>query len=243
MHEGFVSTDLGLRGIPAAAEEIMVARDIALSELTGTPVHIAHVSTAAAVRLLRDAKARGVPVTGEVTPHHLLLTDETLRAWDSNAKMAPPLRSKRDVEACREALADGTLDAIATDHAPHALTDKEVELDHAANGIVGLETAVALCLTHLVREGVLDLPTVIARLTVGPARVLGLPGGSLAAGAPGDVTVLDLAREHVIEPARFRSKARNTPFGGRPCVGAPWLTVVGGRVVMRDGVVAGESGP
>ncbi len=126
MHEGFVSTDLGLRGIPAAAEEIMVARDIALADLTGTPVHIAHVSTAAAVRLLRDAKARGVPVTGEVTPHHLLLTDEALRAYDSNAKMAPPLRSKRDVEACREALADGTLDAIATDHAPHALTDKEV---------------------------------------------------------------------------------------------------------------------
>jgi dihydroorotase len=243
MHEGFVSTDLGLRGIPAAAEEIMVARDIALADLTGTPVHIAHVSTAAAVRLLRDAKARGVPVTGEVTPHHLLLTDEALRAYDPNAKMAPPLRSKRDVEACREALADGTLDAIATDHAPHALTDKEVELDHAANGIVGLETAVALCLTHLVRERVVDLPTLIARLTVGPARVLGLPGGSLAPGAPGDVTVLDLAQEHVIEPARFRSKARNTPFGGRACVGAPWLTVVGGQVVMRAGVVAGESGP
>ena len=213
----------------------MVARDIALAELTGTPVHIAHVSTAAAVRLLRDAKARGVPVTGEVTPHHLLLTDEALRAYDANAKMAPPLRSKRDVEACREALADGTLDAIATDHAPHALTDKEVELDHAANGIVGLETAVALCLTHLVRERVLDLPTLIARLTAGPARVLGLPGGSLAPGAPGDVTVLDLAQEHVIEPARFRSKARNTPFGGWACVGAPWMTVVGGRVVMRDG--------
>jgi dihydroorotase len=221
----------------------MVARDIALAELTGTPVHIAHVSTAAAVRLLRDAKARGVAVTGEVTPHHLLLTDETLRAYDANAKMAPPLRSKRDVEACREALCDGTLDAIATDHAPHALTDKEVELDHAANGIVGLETAVALCLTHLVRERVLDLPTLITRLTAGPARVLGLPGGSLTPGAPGDVTVLDLAREHVIEPARFRSKARNTPFGGWACVGAPWMTVVGGRVVMHGGVVAGDGGP
>jgi dihydroorotase len=177
-----------------------------------------------------------------VTPHHLILTDEALRAYDPNAKMAPPLRSKRDVEACREALADGTLDAIATDHAPHALTDKEVELDHAANGIVGLETAVALCLTHLVRERVLDLSTLIARLTAGPARVLGLPGGSLAPGAPGDVTVLDLAREHVIEPARFRSKARNTPFGGHAVVGAPWLTVVGGRVVMREGRVAGDSG-
>jgi len=239
MHEGFVSTDLGLRGIPAAAEEIMVARDVALAELTGTRVHIAHVSTAAAVRLLREAKARGVPVTGEVTPHHLLLTDETMRRYDANAKMAPPLRSKRDVEACREALADGTLDAIATDHAPHALSDKEVELEHAANGIVGLETAVALCLTHLVRERVLDLPTLVARLTVGPARVLELPGGSLRPGGPGDVTILDLEREHVIDPARFHSKGRNTPFGGWRCVGAPWMTVVAGRVVMQEGRVTG----
>jgi dihydroorotase len=237
MHEGFVSTDLGLRGIPAAAEEIMVARDIALAELTGTPVHIAHVSTAAAVRLLRDAKARGVPVTGEVTPHHLLLTDEALRAYDANAKMAPPLRGKRDVEACREALADGTLDAIATDHAPHALTDKEVELDQAAHGVVGLETAVALCLTHLVRGGALDLRTFVTRLTAGPARVLGLPGGSLSPGGPGDVTVLDLEREHVIDPARFQSRARNTPFAGWACVGGPWMTVVGGRVVMREGAL------
>lgn len=242
MHEGVVATELGLRGIPAAAEEIMVARDIALAELTGQRVHIAHVSTAAAVRLLRDAKARGVPVTGEVTPHHLILTDEALRTYDTNAKMAPPLRAKRDVEACREALADGTLDAIATDHAPHATTDKEVELDRAANGIVGLETAVALCLTHLVRERVLDLGTLVARLTAGPARVLDLPGGSLTPGAPGDLTLLDLDREHTIEPARFYSKSRNTPFAGWRCIGAPWMTIVGGRVVMRDGVVSPGSG-
>ncbi len=238
MHEGSISTDLGLRGIPAAAEEILVARDIALAELTGHRVHIAHVSTTAAVRLLRDAKARGVPVTGEVTPHHLLLTDEAMRSYDANAKMAPALRPKRDVEACREALADGTLDAIATDHAPHALTDKEVELDQAANGVIGLETAAALCLTHLVREGVLDLPTLITRLTVGPARVLDLPGGSLTPGAPGDVTILDLERAHTIDPARFYSRSRNTPFGGRACVGAPWMTVVGGRIVMREGTLA-----
>jgi len=242
MHEGVVATELGLRGIPAAAEEIMVARDIALAELTGQRVHIAHVSTAAAVRLLRDAKARGVPVTGEVTPHHLILTDEALRTYDTNAKMAPPLRAKRDVEACREALADGTLDAIATDHAPHATTDKEVELDRAANGIVGLETAVALCLTHLVRERVLDLGTLVARLTAGPARVLDLPGGSLTPGAPGDLTLLDLDREHTIEPARFYSKSRNTPFAEWRCIGAPWMTIVGGRVVMRDGVVGPGSG-
>jgi dihydroorotase len=242
MHEGFVSTDLGLRGIPAAAEEIMVARDIALAELTGHRVHIAHVSTAAAVRLLRDAKARGVPVTGEVTPHHLVLTEETLRSYDPNAKMAPPLRGKRDVEACREALADGTLDAVATDHAPHALADKEVELDQAANGIVGLETAVPLCLTHLVRQRVLDLPTLIARLTVGPARVLDLPGGSLTSGAPGDVTILELDREHTVDPTRFHSRGRNTPFGGWPCVGGPWMTIVGGRVVMEERVVKGITG-
>lgn len=241
MHEGFASTDLGLRGIPAAAEEILVARDIALAELTGHRVHIAHVSTAAAVRLLRDAKARGVPVTGEVTPHHLLLTDEALRSYDPNAKMAPPLRGKRDVEACREAIAGGTLDAIATDHAPHALTDKEVELDQAANGVVGLETAVALCLTHLVRERVLDLPTLVARFTVGPARVLDLPGGSLTPGAPGDVTILDLDRAHTIDPRRFESKSRNTPFGGWACVGAPWMTIVGGRIVMADGGI--KEGP
>ena len=237
MHEGFVSTDLGLRGIPAAAEEVMVARDIALAELTGTALHIAHVSTIAAIRLVRDAKARGVPVTAEVTPHHLILTDEALRAYDPTAKMAPPLRSKRDVEACREALADGTLDAVATDHAPHALADKEVELDHAANGIVGLETAVALCLTHLLRARVLELPTLIARLTVGPARILDLPGGTLTPGAPGDVTVLDLDRSHTVDPARFQSKGRNTPFGGWALVGGPVLTVVGGQVVMQDGAI------
>jgi dihydroorotase len=235
MHEGSVATQLGLRGIPGAAEEILVARDIALAELTGTPVHIAHVSTTAAVRLIRDAKARGVPVTGEVTPHHLLLTDEALRAYDANAKMAPPLRGKRDVEACREGLADGTLDALATDHAPHALADKEGELDHAANGIVGLETAVALALTHLVRPGLLDLPTLVARLTTGPARVLGLPGGRLSPGAVGDLTILDLDRAYAIEPPRFQSRGRNTPFGGWPCVGGPWATVMGGQVVMREG--------
>ncbi len=239
MHEGFVSTDLGLRGIPAAAEEIMVARDVALAELTGQRVHIAHVSTAAAVRLLRDAKTRGVPVTGEVTPHHLILTEEALRGYDPNAKMAPPLRTKRDVEACREALADGTLDAIATDHAPHALADKEVELDQAANGVVGLETAVALCLTHLVRTRVIELGTLIARFTVGPARVLDLPGGSLTPGAPGDVTIVDLDWEHTIDPTRFYSKSRNTPFGGFACVGMPWMTVVGGHVVMSERVVKG----
>src|SRR5215467_13139553 len=190
MNEGLVSTELGLRGQPAAAEDAMVARDIVLAELTGAHVHIAHVSTAGAVRMIRDAKARGIRVTTEVTPHHLLLTDDAVRSWDPNTKMAPPLRGKRDVEAVLEALADGTIDCIATDHAPHALSEKEDEFAEAANGIVGLETAVSVLLDRLVRPGVIDLATLVTRLSVAPARLLGLPGGTLAAGAPADITVL-----------------------------------------------------
>jgi dihydroorotase len=231
MHEGLVSTELGLAGQPSAAEEVMVARDILLAELTGAHVHIAHVSTAGAVRLVRDAKARGVHVTAEVTPHHLLLTDEAVRAYDPNTKMAPPLRGKRDVEALREALADGTIDCVATDHAPHALAEKEDEFAEAANGIVGLETAVALLLDRLVRPGLLDLATLVARLSVAPARLLGLPGGSLAPGAPADITVLDLEQPWTVDPAAFKSRSRNTPFGGWTGTGAPWMTIVGGAPV------------
>jgi dihydroorotase len=231
MNEGVVSTELGIPGAPAAAEEIMVARDIVLAELTGAHVHIAHLSTAGAVRLVRDAKARGVKVTAEVTPHHLVLTEEALRTFDANAKMNPPLRTKRDVEALIDALADGTIDCIATDHAPHALSEKEGELDRAAFGVVGLETAVAVLLDRLVATGLLPLPTLIARLARDPARVLNLPGGSLTAGAPADVTILDLARERTVDPATFRSKSRNTPFAGWRLRGGPWMTIVGGKVV------------
>ena len=239
MHEGPVSTELGLKGMPAAAEEVMVARDIVLAELTGTPVHIAHISTAGAVRLVRDAKARGISVTAEVTPHHLLLTDEAVRGYDPNTKMNPPLRSKRDQEALLEGLADGTIDAIATDHAPHAQAEKEGEFDHAAFGIVGLETAVPLLLDGLVRPGLLDLATLIARLTVGPARTFGLPGGTLAIGSQADITILDPQRELSIDPARFHSKSRNTPFGGWKVIGMPWMSIVGGRVVMWERVIKG----
>jgi dihydroorotase len=228
MNEGLVSTELGLTGQPAAAEEVMVARDIVLAELTGAHVHIAHISTAGAVRMVREAKARGIRVTTEATPHHLLLTDEAVRSWDPNLKMAPPLRSKRDVEALLEALADGTIDCIATDHAPHALADKEDEFAEAANGIVGLETAVPLLLDRLVRPGVIDLPTFVARLSAGPARLLGLPGGSLAPGAAADLTILDLAQSWTVDPASFRSRGRNTPFAGWRGVGAACLTIVGG---------------
>jgi dihydroorotase len=231
MNEGVVSTELGLSGIPAAAEDVMVARDIVLAELTGAHVHIAHLSTAGAVRLVRDAKARGLRVTAEVTPHHLLLTEEAVRSWDPNAKMAPPLRTKRDTEALIEALADGTIDCVATDHAPHASSEKEGEFDHAANGIVGLETAVSLLLDRLVRPGLLPVATLVSRLSRDPARLLRLPGGSLGAGAPADLTLIDPDGAVTIDPARFKSKSRNTPFGGWTATGRPWKTIVGGKVV------------
>jgi dihydroorotase len=239
MNEGVVSTELGLFGRPAAAEEVMVARDCCLAELTGAHVHIAHVSTVGAVRLVKEAKARGIRVSAEVTPHHLLLTEEAVRGYDPNTRMNPPLRTKRDQEALLEALADGTIDCIATDHAPHALSEKEGDFDGAAAGIAGLETAASVLLDRLVRPGLLDLKTLIARLTAGPARVLNLPGGSLAPGVDADVTILDPARELTIDPSGFHSKSRNTPFGGWRVTGMPWMTLIGGRVAMWEGVIKG----
>jgi dihydroorotase len=233
MNEGIVSTELGVPGAPAAAEDIMVARDILLAELTGAHVHIAHLSTAGAVRLVRDAKARGVKITAEVTPHHLLLTEEAVRTFDANTKMNPPLRSKRDTEALLEGLIDGTIDCIATDHAPHAVSEKEGEFDRAAFGIVGLETAVGLLMDRQVRPGTLPLATLVARLSRDPARLLGLPGGSLAAGAAADLTLLDPAASWTVDPAKFVSRSRNTPFGGWRVTGRPWKTIVGGRVVWE----------
>jgi len=233
MNEGAISTELGLRGLPAAAEDTMVARDILLAELTGAHVHIAHLSTAGAVRLVREAKARGLRVTAEATPHHLVLTDEAVRGYDPNTKMSPPLRTRRDVDALVEALADGTVDCVATDHAPHAQSEKEGEYDRAANGVVGLETAVSVLLDRLVRPGSLDLPTLIARMSSGPARLLNLPGGTLAPGAPADITILDLDRELTIDPATFRSKSRNTPFVRWKVRGAPVATIVGGKITWR----------
>jgi dihydroorotase len=233
MNEGVVSTELGMAGAPAAAEDIMVARDILLAELTGAHVHIAHLSTAGAVRLVRDAKARGVKITAEVTPHHLLLTEEAVRSFDANTKMNPPLRSKRDTEALLEGLLDGTIDCIATDHAPHAVSEKEGEFDRAAFGIVGLETAVGLLMDRLVRPGTLPLATLVARLSRDPARLLGLPGGNLAAGAPADLTLLDPEASWTVDPTKFVSRSRNTPFGGWTVTGRPWKTIVGGCVAWE----------
>jgi len=233
MNEGVVSTALGLKGAPAAAEDTMVARDIQLAELTGAHVHIAHLSSAGAVRLVRDAKSRGVRVTAEATPHHLVLTDEAVRGYDPNTKMNPPLRTRQDVDALVGALADGTIDCVATDHAPHASSEKEGEYDRAAFGVIGLETAVSVLLDRLVRPGLIDLPTLIARMSSAPARLLNLPGGTLTAGAPADITIVDPDRELTIDPSAFRSRSRNTPFGGFEAVGAPVATIVGGRIMWR----------
>jgi len=236
MNEGPVSTHLGLRGEPAVGEAIMVERDVLLAELTESRVHIAHISAAASVDAVRRGKARGVRVTAEVTPHHLFLTDEEVResAYDTSTKMKPPLRSETDRLAAIVGLQDGSIDCIATDHAPHHVDDKRVEYDCAANGIVGLETAVPLCLDRLVGEGLLDLPRLVALLSTNPARVLDLPGGTLAPGSPADLTLLDLARSRKVDPSRFESKGRNTPFGGWILKGRPAATIVGGAVVWDD---------
>ena len=236
MNEGPVSTVLGLRGQPAAGEAIMVERDVLLAELVGGRVHIAHLSAAASVDAVRRGKARGVRVTAEVTPHHLFLTDEAVRetGYDTNTKMNPPLRSEADREAVLAGLQDGTIDCIATDHAPHTVDDKKVEYDHAANGVVGLETAVALCLDRLVGAGLLELPYLVALLSANPARVLGLPGGTLAPGSPADLTLLDLGKKRQVDATQFESRSRNTPFDGWILKGWPAMTIVGGRVAWKD---------
>jgi dihydroorotase len=235
MNEGPVATLLGLRGAPAIGEAIMVERDVLLAELTGGRVHIAHLSAAASLDAVRRGKARGVKVTAEVTPHHLLLTDVAVRdkGYDTRTKMNPPLRAESDRAAMLEGLRDGTIDCIATDHAPHTEDDKNVEYDQAAFGIVGLETAVPLCLDRLVAAKVVGLARLVELLSTNPARVLGLPGGTLAPGSPADVTVLDLKARRSVDPARFASKSRNTPFGGLTLRGWPAITIVAGRVAWK----------
>ena len=232
MNEGEIATRMGLAGIPNAAESVMVIRDIALCELTASPLHIAHVSTAESVRAIRDAKNRGVLVTAETAPHYFTLTDEAVGAYDTNAKMNPPLRSRRDREAVRQGLADGTIDAIATDHAPHARIEKEVEFDLAANGIIGLETSLSLSL-KLVDDGVLALTDLIAKMSTNPARILGLESG-LQAGYSADITIIDPDRSYRIEADSFQSLGRNTPFEGWDVKGKAVLTMVEGKVVFQD---------
>ncbi len=230
MNEGFESMRLGLRGMPAAAEEIMVYRDIALAELTGGRLHILHVSTAGSVELIRRARQRGVNVTGEACPHHFTLTDQCLRGFDSNFKMAPPLRTEADVRAVIEGLKDGTLGVIATDHAPHAPEKKMRELDQAPNGIIGLETLIPICVISLIEPGHLTWPQLIEKLTVNPARVLGIDRGTLRPGADADVTIIDPAVEWTIDPSQFRSKSRNCPFAGWKVRGRAQTVIVSGEV-------------
>jgi dihydroorotase len=236
MNEGPVSTWLGLRGAPGVAETIAVERDLLLAGLTRGRLHVAHVSTAGSVEAIRRAKAGGARVTTEVTPHHLLLTDERVREseYDTATKVNPPLRTEADRQALLAGLRDGTIDAIATDHAPHTVDDKRVEYDQAAFGITGLETAVALCLDRLVGGRVVDLGRLVELLSCGPARVFGLPGGTLATGSPADVTVLDLQLKRTVDPRRFFSKGRSTPFAGWSLKGWPVLTIVGGRVAWSS---------
>jgi dihydroorotase len=233
MHEGLVSMVLGLPGMPAAAEDVMVSRDISLAEVTGGRIHIMHISTAGAVDMVRRAKRRGVRVTTEICPHHFTLADESLRSFDSNYKMSPPLRSTQDVEACLEGLRDGTIDVICTDHAPHALEKKMRELDQAPFGIVGLETALGLVVTKLIEPGVLDWPSAIEKMTINPAQALGVAKGTLAIGADADVTIIDPAREWTVDPARFRSRSKNTPFAGWRLRGRAEAVIVGGEVRHR----------
>ncbi len=232
MSEGPIAARLGISGQPAEAESVIVARDLELCALTGARYHVAHISTAAALRLLREARGRGLPASAEATPHHLLLTDEACEGGDPATKVNPPLRSAADREALLEAIADGTVEAIATDHAPHAEADKAVGYERAAFGISGIETALPLCL-DLWRSGVVSLARLIELLTCGPARIFGLEAGGLEPGGAGDLAVIDPDREWMIDPARFVSRGHNSPFAGRRVRGAVAVTVVRGKVAYE----------
>lgn len=243
VHEGAHAARLGLAGMPGAAESVIVARDALLAESTGGHVHIAHVSTARSVEIIREAKARGARITAEVTPHHLLLDDSALASYDAAFKMNPPLREARDREALVAALADGTIDCVATDHAPHAAGEKDVELGCAAFGVIGLETAVPLLLDRLVRTGRITLARLVDACSARPAALLKVEGGRIAPGAPASLTVLDLERVETIDGRQFESKARNCPFIGQTVTGLPVMTIIDGRVVMRDRAVVPPANP
>lgn len=232
MNEGAVSTRLGLKGIPSQAEEVMVARDIFLSELTGGKLHVAHVSAKGSVELIRAAKKRGVKVTAEATPHHLTLTDESVIGYDTDFKMNPPLRMREDVEALREGLKDGTIDCVATDHAPHSSIEKDVEFDRASNGVVGLETSLAVMLS-LVNQGVFTLTDVIRFMSVNPAKVMRIERGTLKVGSVADIALVDLESRWIVEPLSFKSKGRNTPFKGKEFKGKVVKTIAAGNVIYE----------
>lgn len=233
MNEGLMSAMLGLKGIPAEAEEIYVIRDILLAKRTGGHIHLCHLSTKGSVELVRWGKERGVNVTAEVCSHHISLTEDAVDGYNTNAKMNPPLRTQADIDALQQGLADGTIDLLVTDHAPHHYDEKEREFADAPNGIVGLETALGINCTYLVHPGVLTLSQLVDAMSCKPARVFHVPGGTLQRGSVGDVTVFDPTRSWTVDPAKFRSKGRNTPYGGYDLQGQARCTVVGGRIVYR----------
>jgi dihydroorotase len=233
MHEGQVSVRLGLKGIPAAAEEVMIYRDIRLARLANARLHIAHVSTAGSVAIIREAKAAGLNVTAETAPHYFSLTDEAMLGFDTNAKVNPPLRSEWDRLAIIEGLADGTLDAVASDHAPHSVLEKDLEFSEAAFGLIGLETSLGLTL-RLVQAGEITLGRAIALMSANPARILGVPGGTLAVGSPADVTLIDPNREWTVDVNTFASKSRNCPFQGWTLQGKAMMTIVGGKITYQE---------
>jgi dihydroorotase len=235
MHEGFTSINRGLRGIPGASEDVMVARDILLAEMTGCRYHVAHISTANSVAMVSYARSRGMKVSCEVTPHHIALADEDTLPYDSNYKMKPPLRSPRDVEACVEGLANGVIEAIATDHAPHAGSEKMQEFERCPFGITGLETAIGVSLKHLVHTGKISLMRMVELFTTGPARVLQLDKGRLRAGGEADVTIFSTDREWTYDVNKTASRSKNSPFDGVTFRGGPVATIVSGRMVWRLG--------
>ena len=237
MNEGYVSTKLGIKGIPSVAEELMVAREVLLSEYTNTPVHIAHVSTERSVDLIRHAKKRGVKVTCETCPHYFSLTEEACLDFDTNAKMNPPLRTKNDVEAIIEGLKDGTIDIIATDHAPHHIDEKNVEFENAAFGIVGFETAIPLVMTYLVKPGHLTLEQVVEKMCINPCKILGLNKDTIGEGRVADITVVDINEEIIIDVNSFKSKSKNSPYNGFKLLGAVYHTIVGGKIIVQDKIL------
>jgi len=232
MNEGFTATELGLKGIPWAAEDVAVARDVYLAEFSNSPLHVAHISTTGSVRIIRDAKARGVKVTCETAPHYFTLTDDAVRGYNTNARMNPPLREAGDLASIKAGLKDGTIDAIATDHAPHHLNEKDVEFNLASNGIIGLETSLPLAF-RLVEEKVLDLKGLVAKMALNPARILGIERGTLKVGVVADITIIDPEREWVVEAEKLASKSKNSPFLGQKMKGCAAYTIVGGKVVHK----------
>ncbi|HOJ10809.1 MAG TPA: dihydroorotase [Clostridiales bacterium] len=237
MNEGYQSTIMGLKGIPSAAESVMVARELLLAEYTNTSIHIAHVSTEASVDLIRNAKRRGVKVTAETCPHYFSLTEDACEGFNTIAKVNPPLRTQKDVKAVIEGLQDGTIDIIATDHAPHHIDEKNVEFNLASNGIVGFETALPLVITYLVRPGILTMDQIVKKMCYNPSKILGLNKGVLEEGRTADITIIDINEEQTINTNKFKSKSKNSPYNGFKLNGVVYHTIVNGRVVVREKVL------